>query len=126
MELPNYYAQLQTPIRRNHEHIHNYLLQTLLLSGIPGLLLVASISVLLILRMIRMFFDKSHGMDFGAKILVIPVSGLILYGLFEAYIFTAIDLRAVYFFFLSGMVLGEYRSAFKPESMQTQPKSQEI
>ncbi|MCR5575941.1 MAG: O-antigen ligase family protein [Oscillospiraceae bacterium] len=99
-------------------HMHNYLLQVLMLTGIPGFLLVLAFSVLLVWHAVRLFFSAAPAV---IKTLVLPISGILFYGMFEIIIFTEsadmralTDFRELFFFLLAGIVLaysGEFPSA---------------
>ncbi len=93
-------------------HMHNFLLQTLMLTGVIGLLLAAAFTVLLTVRMIRLFFSRDPRAALDIKLLTLPVSGVLVYGMFETVIFTAsaddrafTDFRELFFFLLAGIVL---------------------
>ena len=93
-------------------HMHNYLLQVLMLTGLVGFLLVLAFSVLLVIRMIRLFFSAHPGATTAVKTLTLPVSGILVYGMLETVIFTAsaderalTDFRELFFFLLAGVVL---------------------
>lgn len=97
-------------------HIHNYLLQVLLLTGLPGFLLVLAFSVLLVIRCIRFFFS---GAALSDKVLVLPITGILMYGMLETIIFTdsadqraLTDFRELFFFLLAGFVLAAYYEQF--------------
>ena len=99
-------------------HMHNYLLQVLMLTGIPGLLLVLAFSVLLVWRAVKLFFSGAPAV---VKSLVLPVAGILFYGMFEIVIFTEsadqralTDFRELFFFLLAGVVLA-YSYEFSPE-----------
>ena len=98
-------------------HMHNYLLQVLMLTGLPGLALVLAFSLLLIWRAVRLFFSKAPT---TVKLLVLPVSGILFYGLFEIILFTQsadnralTDFRELFFFTVAGIVLA-YSYEFSP------------
>ena len=108
-------------------HIHNYLLQVLLLTGLPGFLLVLAFSLLLVFRCIRLFFSKALIAD---KLLVLPVSGIFIYGMFETIIFTdsadqraLTDFRELFFFLVAGVVLAAYYEHF-PDKQIIQERSE--
>ncbi len=91
-------------------HMHNYLLQVLMLTGVIGLLLTAAFSVLLVIRMVRLFFSPQA--EISVKLLTLPLAGVLIYGMFETILFTAsadqralTDFRELCFFLLAGMVL---------------------
>ena len=93
-------------------HMHNYLLQVLMLTGVVGFLLVFVFSVLLVWRMIRLFFADHPSATIAVKSLTLPVSGILVYGMLETVIFTAsaddralTDFRELFFFLLAGVVL---------------------
>ncbi len=97
-------------------HIHNYLLQVLLLTGLPGFLLVLAFSVLLVIRCIRFFFS---GAALSDKLLVLPITGVFMYGMLETILFTdsadqraLTDFRELFFFLLAGFVLAAYYEQF--------------
>ena len=93
-------------------HMHNLWLQVLMLTGLPGLLLVLAFCVLLIWRMLRLFFSQDPGTDIAVKILTFPLTGVMIYGMFETILFTQCaddrantDFRELFFFLLAGIVL---------------------
>ncbi len=103
-------------------HIHNYLLQVLLLTGIPGFLLVLAFSLLLVWRCIRLFFSEAPLSD---KLLILPLSGVLMYGMLETIIFTdsadqraLTDFRELFFFLIAGYVLAFYYEQFPPRRKQ--------
>ena len=93
-------------------HMHNYLLQVLMLTGLVGFLLVLDFTVRLVVRMLRLFFTRNPAATTAIKSLTLPVSGILLYGMLETVIFTnsaderaLTDFRELCFFLLAGMVL---------------------
>ena len=93
-------------------HMHNYLIQVLMLTGLIGFLLVLAFSVLLVVRMVRLFFSAHPKATTAVKSLTLPVSGILVYGMLETVIFTAsaderalTDFRELFFFLLAGVVL---------------------
>ena len=100
-------------------HMHNYLVQTLMLTGVIGLLLVLAFSVMLIVKMIRLFFAKLPEVTAAVKTLTLPLAGIFIYGMMETVIFTncaddrvPTDIRELLFFFIAGVFLGFYYDAF--------------
>ncbi len=103
-------------------HIHNYLLQVLLLAGVPGFLLALAFSLLLVYRCVRLFFSKARIAD---KLLVLPLTGVLMYGMLETIIFTdsadqraLTDFRELFFFLIAGYVLAFYYEQFPSRSKQ--------
>ena len=90
-------------------HFQNYLLQVLMLTGLPGFLLVFAMSLLLVIKCVRFFFRDNAEITTAGRILVFPVTASMLYGMFEACFFTITDIRTLYFFLMSGFFLGVYR-----------------
>ena len=104
MDLPRQY--LSYP----YYHMHNFLLQVLMLAGLPGLALVAAFCLLLAFKSVRVFFSE---LPTAVKTLTLPLFGVLFYGLFETVIFTAsaderalTDFRELFFFLLAGILLG--------------------
>lgn len=98
-------------------HMHNYLMQVLRITGLPGMLLVAAISVLIIFKGIRLFFARDNSL-FKAKLLVVPIAAIMLEQMLESGLFTTADIRILVFYFLAGCMLAEYRDAFKNRKEQ--------
>ncbi len=93
-------------------HMHNYLIQVLMLTGLIGFLLVLAFSVLVVIRMIRLFFSRHPDATMAIKSLTLPVSGILVYGMLETVIFTAsaderalTDFRELFFFLVTGIML---------------------
>ena len=93
-------------------HMHNYLIQVLMLTGLVGLLLVLAFTGLLVWRMLRLFFSKHPGATTAIKSLTLPVSGILVYGMLETVIFTnsaddraVTDFRELFFFLIAGVML---------------------
>ena len=66
----------------------------------------------LIWRMLRLFFSQDPGTDIAVKILTFPLTGVMIYGMFETILFTQCaddrantDFRELFFFLLAGIVL---------------------
>ena len=100
-------------------HMHNYLIQTLMLAGVIGLLLVLAFSIMLVIKMIRLFFTKLSEVTAAVKTLTLPLSGIFIYGMMETVIFTncaddraPTDFRELAFFLIAGIFLGFYYDAF--------------
>ena len=100
-------------------HMHNYLVQTLMLTGVLGLLLVLAFTVMLVVKMIRLFFTKLPEVTSAVKTLTLPLAGIFIYGMMETVIFTncaddraPTDFRELAFFLIAGIFLGFYYDAF--------------
>ncbi len=99
-----YYANNVVQTKQHFAHMHNFLLQVLMMTGIPGFLLVAVICIYLLVRMIRLYFSESAGL--AEKTLVLPMAGLFIHFMLEAGLFTSVDVRSLFFFLMAGMVIG--------------------
>lgn len=109
MNVPNTFVDFPIPFT----HMHNFILEVFMLTGLPGFLLVAAFCVLLLIRMLHLFFTKDKRVSLAEKTLTIPLAGILIYGMFEVVIFTACgdkraptDMRELSFFIIAGMVLG--------------------
>lgn len=109
MNVPNMFVDFPVPFT----HMHNFLLEVFMLTGLPGFLLVLGFCLLLVLRMLHLFFTEEAGVGLSEKTLTIPLTGILIYGMFEVVIFTACgdtraptDMRELSFFILAGIFLG--------------------
>lgn len=108
MSIPNLFIDFPIPFL----HMHNFLLETFILTGLLGFLLVVFFCLRLLLRMLHLFFTSDQRVSLADKVLTIPLAGILLYGMFEVVIFTACsdrraptDMRELSFFIIAGMVL---------------------
>ncbi len=86
--------------KSNH---HNTYLELLQENGIINFLLMMVFFVLLLIKMIKLYFSQ-HTVP-AVKIIVIAVSGLMLYNCVESTLFTIYDMRTAIFCVLAGYVL---------------------
>lgn len=108
MSIPNLFIDFPVPFL----HMHNFLLETFMLTGLLGFLLVVFFCLRLLLRMLHLFFTSDRRVSLADKVLTIPLAGILLYGMFEVVLFTACsdqraptDVRELSFFLIAGMVL---------------------
>lgn len=108
MSIPNLFVDFPIPFL----HMHNFLLEVFMLTGLLGFLLVVFFCLRLLLRMLHLFFTADQRVSMADKVLTIPLTGILLYGMFEVVIFTACsdkraptDMRELCFFIIAGMVL---------------------
>lgn len=108
MSIPNLFVDFPIPFL----HMHNFLLEVFMLTGLLGFLLVVFFCLRLLLRMLHLFFTTDKRVSMADKVLTIPLAGILLYGMFEVVIFTACsdkraptDMRELSFFIIAGMVL---------------------
>jgi hypothetical protein len=108
MNIPNMFVDFPVPFT----HMHNFLLEVFMLTGLPGFLLVVAFCLILAVNMVKLFFTEDKQVGLAAKVLTIPVTGILLYGMFEIVIFTECadqraptDMRELSFFILAAAVL---------------------
>ena len=93
-------------------HMHNMLAQCFMLTGLPGFLLVLGWCVLLLIKLVRVFFRPAESAPIAVVFLTIPLSCILLYNMTEVSIFAAYDVSGYVFFLLAGIFLAEYEELF--------------
>ena len=91
-----------------HVNVHNFLLQTLMLTGLPGLLLVLAFCALVFIRTLRFWFAEKSSASLGEKMLGLPFVACMLFGQLESGFFNFTDERTLYFYLLCGLLIGQY------------------
>lgn len=81
---------------------HNAFLQVLLMTGLPGFLMLLFFAARIAIKMLRYFFSPD---DIGNKVLSLPVLGLLSYNMLESSLFVYNDLRMILFCFIAGFAL---------------------
>ena len=98
------YMTLVHIFRKTEEiNTHNFLLESLMITGIPGFLLVFSFTAILTIRMIKLFFSRVA--DDKVKLLTIPLGSLLIRNMGEAQILRTDDITNYLFFFAAGAFL---------------------
>ena len=92
-------------------HFHNSVIQILMTTGIPGLILAAALILLLLYHGLRLLFSNGPQATIPAKTLVLPVISSLVHFLLEAGLFTVCDVRTLFYFLLCGFALGFARDA---------------
>lgn len=108
MSIPNLFVDFPIPFT----HMHNFLLEAFMLTGLLGFFLIVFFCLRLVIRMLHLFFTQDQRVSLADKVLTLPLTGILLYGMFEVVIFTACsdrraptDMRELSFFLIAGMVL---------------------
>ena len=100
----NEYMTLVHILRERVEiNTHNFLLEPLLLTGIPGFFAVFTFTAILVVRMIKVFFSK--GADGRAKLLTVLLGSLLIRNMGEAQIFRVDDITNYVFCLAAGAFL---------------------
>ena len=86
-------------------HMHNSYLEAMVLTGLPGLAITILFSLLLVGRMIRVFFSADPRLGMAVKVLTIPLTGFFIYSMMESEIFFNTEFTALFFYLLAGMLL---------------------
>ena len=89
-------------------HFQNFVLQVLILTGLPGFLLMLSLCGLLIRSSLRLFFTFPETIPASAQVLMLPVLGGMIYGMFEVTYFTNADHCSLLFYLMAGFLTGTY------------------
>lgn len=97
-------------------HCHNFLLQTLLLTGLPGFLLVLGFCVYLLAAVLRLLFTEY--LPLPLQTLALPVLSSLLFGQMEAGFFNYTDARTLFFYLICGLMLGAYYDLFPPKKAE--------
>ena len=98
-----YYANSIVQTEQHFAHMHNFLLQTLMVTGLPGLLLVLWFCICLVIRCWQLFFSKQTSLS--DKVLVIPMACYLLFFQLESGLFTDVTVVTIFFFLIAGYVL---------------------
>lgn len=99
-----------------HVNLHNFLLQVLMLTGLPGLLLVLAFCALVFFRTLRFWFSEKSAASLGEKMLGLPFIACMLFGQLEAGFFNFTDERTLYFYLLCGLLIGQYAAERRRET----------
>ena len=97
---------------RTQPHFHNFLIQVLMLTGLPGLFIIVAFCVMVAVKAIRLFLSRGEKATLGAKVLILPVIAMLCYSMLEACIFTANEIRSLSFYLICGIMLGFYYDVY--------------
>ncbi len=96
-------------------NMHNAYLEVLMLTGIPGFILIFAFVVLTVKKMVKVFFSHSEKLSFLLKLMTLPISAFFVECLAECFLFSHLDLSTMAFYLLTGLFLGEYYEIFPAE-----------
>lgn len=83
--------------------MHNFILDSLMLTGLPGALILIVFTLFLVIRMVRVFFSATAPMQL--KLLTLPVAMLLVDNMMEAHILRYDIMPSILFFFITGTFL---------------------
>lgn len=107
MDLPNMLNPEKAIKLVNYGTAHNYLLDVLMFSGLPGLALVGLFTLFLFIRMLRVFFR--HTGSISLKVLTLPLTATLAKNMMEANILRVDDISNYLFFLIAGIfIAGSY------------------
>lgn len=96
------------------KHTHNVFLETLMLTGLPGLLLALAFTLILLWRMVRVFF--AAGAELSVKLLTLPLATVLLKNMGEATLLRYDDITNYVFFLAAGAFLAFSYELFPEKS----------
>lgn len=102
-------------LKQHNVHFHNFLLQTLIYTGLVGFMLALAYCVLLVVRMVRYFFSEDERAGFSEKLLTLPLTGIMLHSMLEPILFNAVDFGSLAFFLIAGVFLGYSHELHPPK-----------
>lgn len=109
IEATNRYIEINMPeeyeIYGDRPNHHNTYLEFLMRSGLPGFLLMMSFFVILVIKMIRVFFCQASGASLEIKALTLLLTGIMVFNLFESAFFCLIRLNTVVFCIIAGYLI---------------------
>ena len=92
--------------------MHNSFLQVFMVSGLPGLILIVAWTVLLIIKMVKIFYSKRKDIGIEVKILTLPIASLFVVSLAESLLFFSFDVSGIVFYLCAGVFLGYYYDSY--------------
>ena len=96
------------------KHTHNVFLETLMLTGLPGLLLALAFTLILVWRMVRVFF--AAGAELSVKLLTLPLATVLLKNMGETTLLRYDDITNYVFFLAAGAFLAFSYELFPEKS----------
>ncbi len=97
-------------------NMHNSYLQVLMVTGIPGFLLIALWVILLVKDMVKLYFFKRQLSP--EKLLTLPMAAFFVICLSEVMCFAWLDLSSMAFYLMAGAFLGYYHECFPPKKAE--------
>lgn len=98
--------------REVKQHMHNLVLQALVLTGIPGALILLAFVCLQLVRMVRAYFDTTGRVLQADKVLLILPATLLVYGMAEVLLNRLVGFASLSFLLAGGIFTEFEREAF--------------
>ncbi len=89
---------------KEYAHAHNMILQTGLVAGVPGMLLLLAFLISLSVRCVRVGLDRQHNRMEGAYCLPLAVLGFMIVNMFEPFLLFYFSVMGCVFFLFSGWI----------------------
>lgn len=101
--------------REVKQHTHNIFVQAMVLTGIPGALMLLAFACLQVIRMVRAYFDKTGKVQREDKVLLILPAALLVYGMAEVLLNRLVGFASLSFLLAGGIFTEFEREAFRNE-----------
>ena len=92
--------------------MHNAFMQALMVTGVPGLLLLVLWTVLVVIKMLKFFFCKLSSVALADKILTLPLAGFFVCNLAENLLFGWLDISSYVFYIAAGCLIANHYELF--------------
>ena len=114
MYMINMFSKFPDP-QNGEVNTHNFLVEALVLTGIPGFLLLLCFTLILVIRMIRIFFYE--GADVQMKLLIVLLAATLFKNMGEAMLIRTDDITNYLFFFAAGVFLAYSYELFPEKAL---------
>ncbi len=100
-----YYVRGMTDSVCIYHNFHNSFLSVLVYTGLPGFAIMLAFCILLIRRMLKVYFSGDERATTAVISLAALLAAMFIYNMFEASIFFITDIRSIIFFITAGAFL---------------------
>lgn len=95
----------KNPKFNGYAHPHCAYLYVLLLTGLPGFLLMMAFMFSILKRILMLYFSENPAVGLEHKALALTLCGMMMYNLFETSLFYSFDIRSIGFMLVGGAVI---------------------
>lgn len=99
-------------VKEVKNHMHNFFMQVLMTTGIPGLAMILAWTVLLTKNAVKLFFCSENKAGLNIKFLTIPIAAMFIYSLAETFLISKFDVSGIASFMLTGFFVSFYYEVF--------------